>query len=117
MACGLSSSTILRGSGYSVLEARNGVEALRLAAEHTGELDLLVADAVMPEMGGRELADRLREARPFIRLMYVSGYTEETTAAHNFVQEGVAFLQKPFTIGQLLTTVRNALEFDADHSK
>ena len=110
-------ATILRGSGYSVLEARNGVEALRLAAEHTGELDLLVADAVMPEMGGRELADRLREARPFIRLMYVSGYTEETTAAHNFVQEGVAFLQKPFTIGQLLTTVRNALEFDADHSK
>ncbi len=103
--------TILRGHGYTVLEARNGVEALQIAAAQSGKLDLLVTDAIMPEMGGKELADRLRDARPSIRLMYVSGYTEETTA-QNFLQKGAALLQKPFTVGQLLTTVRAALEGD-----
>ena len=102
--------TILRGHGYSVLEAHNGVEALEIAAAQSGEIDLLVTDAIMPGMGGKELADRLQASRPSIRLMYVSGYTEETTAAQNFLQGGAALLQKPFTVGQLLTTVRAALE-------
>ena len=106
-------TTILRDHGYTVLEAQNGADALRLVAEHNAAVDLLVTDVVMPEMGGRELADRLRLEHPAVRQVYVSGYTNETVLSPILLQDGVAFLRKPFTIAQLLTAVGTALEGNA----
>ena len=87
---------ILRDGGYRVIEAGSGEEALHLAGEHAGRIDLLLTDVVMPGMNGRELADRLVEIRPGTRVVFMSGYTEDV-----ILQRGVsgerAFLAKPFT--------------------
>jgi len=105
----LTAST-LRRNGYTVLEATNGADALRVAEEHAGEIHLVVSDAIMPVMNGKELADRLKVVRPTTRFMYVSGYTEEVTSSQGILPEGTAFLQKPFTANALLTTVREILD-------
>jgi PAS domain S-box-containing protein len=97
----------LRILGYDVLEATHGEEALRLAAA-SGRVDLLVTDAVMPRMGGVELADRLRLVRPGMRVLFVSGYLENGAAAPT--GPGVAFLEKPFTPVRLARKVRELLD-------
>jgi len=104
---------ILHRQGYDVLEAASGDEALALSAEHSGIIDMLITDVVMPQMSGRELADRLREQRRDIKVLYVSGYTDDTTIyAANF-PPGTAFLQKPFTLGSLLDKVKEVLSVTA----
>ena len=103
---------ILRDSGYRVIEAGSGEEALHLAGEHAGRIDLLLTDVVMPGMNGRELADRLVEIRPGTRVVFMSGYTEDV-----ILQRGVsgerAFLAKPFTPPMLARSVREALDAPA----
>jgi CheY-like chemotaxis protein len=100
---------VLVASGYSVLEARNGEEAIELMARHAGELDLLVTDLVMPRVGGRQLAAKFRESSPELRILFLSGYTEDVPLAHEFGAR-VGFLQKPFAPAALANKVRALLD-------
>jgi PAS domain S-box-containing protein len=101
---------ILQSSGYAVLEAGRGEEALRLAGEHAGPIHLLITDMVMPGMGGREVAGRLAALRPGTRVLFVSGYTDDAIVRHGVLESGLAFLQKPFVPEALLRKVREVLD-------
>jgi PAS domain S-box-containing protein len=96
--------------GYRVLAASEADEALRLSLEHRGDIDLLVTDVVMPALGGRGLAERLRALRPTLRVLYISGYNEEYVARHGVVPASDAYLQKPFTRHLLARRVRDVLD-------
>jgi len=99
---------ILQANGYTVLEASGGQEALDAAQQHKGPIHIMVTDVVMPGMNGREAADRLAPLRPDMKVLYISGYTEDQIV-HYGVLEGVAFLQKPFSRAALLNKVREVL--------
>ena len=101
---------ILEGAGYTVLAAGSPGEALRLAGEHNGEIHLLITDVVMPEMSGKELAERLSAGRPAIKCLFMSGYTANVIAHQGVLDEGVEFVQKPFTNDQLAAKVRQVLD-------
>ena len=104
-------STVLREQGYTVLEASNGVEALGVARGHTpGEIDLLLTDVVMPVMGGTELNKQLKELHPSARVLFTSGYPQDTVEHHGVLGVSVRFLQKPFTTGALAHRVREVLD-------
>jgi PAS domain S-box-containing protein len=103
---------ILRGQGYHVIEAGDGVEALALAARHPGPIHLLVADVVMPRMGGIELADRLRALRPGTRVLHVSGHVDSAAWEGPTPASGAVFLQKPFLPETLARKVREVLDGD-----
>jgi DNA-binding response OmpR family regulator len=93
-----------------VLEAADGDEALAVAARQPGPIHLLVTDVVMPRRSGRELAERLREARPGIKVLYMSGYTDDTVIRHGLEEAEHALLQKPFSGAALATKVREVLD-------
>jgi CheY-like chemotaxis protein len=100
----------LLAGGYRVLVAGDGCEALEVAArEPQGEIHLLVTDLIMPGKNGRAVADELSRVRPDLRVLYVSGYTQDVISA-GVVESGIAFLQKPFTMGALLQRVRAVLD-------
>jgi len=102
---------VLRQQGYKVLEAPDGAEAIALAREHANEpLDLLLADVVMPKMGGRELADRLMTLWPDIKLLFTSGYTHKAVTEHGLLDPEMAFLEKPFSVSGLVRKVREVLD-------
>lgn len=102
--------SILAEHGYTVLDAPNGLEALRVAGNHAGPIHLLLTDVVMPGLGGRELAERFQTLRPAAKVMYLSGYTDDAIVRHGILQDTVIFLQKPFTAVTLTQKVREALE-------
>jgi CheY-like chemotaxis protein len=101
---------VLEDDGHTVLPAPAGGAALELAAAHEGPIDLLVTDAIMPGMHGAELAERLLAARPAVRVLYVSGFTENSIIQHGVVGPGVAFLPKPFGPRDLIHAVRGVLD-------
>jgi two-component system cell cycle sensor histidine kinase/response regulator CckA len=100
---------ILQKGGYMVLVAENGAEALRVLKSHPAPVALVVTDAIMPLMGGRELVEQLRLLRPDVCVLVVSGYSEEGYAAQSALPAGVEFLHKPFTARALLEKVRQSL--------
>ncbi|MBC2742647.1 MAG: response regulator [Desulfosarcina sp.] len=101
---------ILDGLGYTVLIAGTPGEAMSLAEAHAGEIHLLVTDVIMPEMNGRELAQRLQSLCPDLKHLFMSGYTANTIAHHGVLDEGVNFIQKPFSQRDLAITVRKVLD-------
>jgi len=101
---------ILEMNGYNVLEARHGAEALDISERHQGPIHLMVTDVVMPQMSGRELAQRLQPLRPDMKVLYMSGYTDDAIVRHGVLGAGMAFLSKPFTPDALALKVREVLD-------
>jgi CheY-like chemotaxis protein len=101
---------VLQKEGYRVIEAGNGREALHLVEQFGDPIHLLLTDVVMPEMGGRDLADRLCPTRPGMKVLYMSGYAEDAIIVNHILQPGFAFLPKPFAPDTLSAKVREALE-------
>jgi len=102
--------TILERSGYRVLSAHSGTDALRLAAEPDATVDLVLTDLVMPRMSGREVAQRLASLYPAAKVLFMSGYTQDAAMRVGVVDRGIAFLAKPITPDTLLRKVREVLD-------
>jgi CheY-like chemotaxis protein len=102
-------SAILKRDGYVVLEARSVEHALEISREYAGPIHALVTDVVMPQMSGRQLAQRIQTARRDIKVLYVSGYTDDVISHHGVLEAGAAFLQKPFSPGKFVQTVHDLL--------
>ena len=102
-------SKILRRNHYQVLEAAGAEEALRISAERTGPIDLLITGMALTQLSGRALADKLMQARPDMKALYVFGYTDDDVALAGQLPEGAVFLQKPFSVEVLLDKVKKAL--------
>jgi two-component system, cell cycle sensor histidine kinase and response regulator CckA len=101
---------ILKGYGYEVLATSNGTEALQTCKEHAGRISLMVTDVVMPQMSGKELAEQVRQLRPNMQVLYMSGYTDDIIVHHGVLEAGIPFLEKPFTPEALARKVRQTLD-------
>ena len=101
---------MLERQGYTVLEAPDGEAGLRLAQRHRGVIHLLLTDVVMPRVGGRELAEQLTRLRPDVKVLYASGYTDDSVVRHGILESGTAYLQKPFSPESLARKVRDVLD-------
>jgi nitrogen-specific signal transduction histidine kinase/ActR/RegA family two-component response regulator len=101
---------ILEECGYTVFEAGNGAEALALCDKHDCHIDLLMTDVVMPQMGGRELAERFAAVYPRMRILFTSGYTDDAVVRHGVIETGMNFIQKPFTLDALARKIREVLD-------
>ncbi len=101
---------ILIASGYTVLEARDGEDALHVAADQRAPIDLVLTDVVMPRLGGRELVRRLVVHQPDLKILYMSGYTDDALGDHGVLEPGAVLLQKPFMPHELARKVRQVLE-------
>jgi PAS domain S-box-containing protein len=102
--------TVLTRSGYRVIDARHGPEALLKCGQHDGPIHLLVTDVVLPQVSGPQLAERLAVLRPGLKVLFISGYTDEAVIRHGMVSPGTAFLPKPFTPAALAQKVREVLD-------
>lgn len=104
---------VLTQAGYTILAAADGAEAAKIAKAKNGPIDLLLTDVIMPGMSGRELADMVRPIRSDLKVLYISGYTDSAISRHGVLDDGVAFLQKPFSPTDIVRKVRQVL--DAPH--
>jgi YesN/AraC family two-component response regulator len=102
----------LRGLGYEVLEASSGQQALSIASQHGGHIDLLITDVVMPKMSGRELSQILGSLRPDLKTIFMSGYTDDAILRHGIHEMSAAFLHKPLSLATLARNVRYMLGSD-----
>ncbi len=100
----------LEAQGYTVLSAGDAREALRLCEKHAGEIHLMLTDVVMPDMSGRELARSATALRPLVKVLFMSGYTDNVIVHHGVLDAGTPFLQKPFTPRSLSQKVREVLD-------
>jgi YesN/AraC family two-component response regulator len=100
---------VLSEAGYRVLEASDGAMALRIAAEQVGEIDLVLTDVEMPTLGGRGMVDELHELSPGVRVLFMSGYTDNEILRRGINKSETDFLQKPFTADSLRSAVQAAL--------
>ncbi|HEV2206055.1 MAG TPA: CHASE4 domain-containing protein [Candidatus Acidoferrales bacterium] len=100
----------LKAVGYNVLVASNGAQALQMAAAHAGTIEILVTDVVMPRISGRELAAQIAAARPNVKVLYISGYTDDSIFRHGVLEGGVAYLQKPFNLKAIAQKIREVLD-------
>ena len=103
-------SNILTEYGYQVLPARDAHEALRIAGEQKTPIHLLLTDVIMPEINGKELAQRLTSLHPGLHVLYMSGYTDDVIVHHGMLEPGTDFLQKPITVHALTQKVREVLD-------
>ena len=106
------SQTFLIRQGYTVLVAENGAEALKVLESHDGPVHLLLTDVVMPGMNGSDLYAQAAEKQPGLKVLYMSGYTDNVLAQHGVLDEGVQFIQKPFSSQALAAKVREVLNQD-----
>jgi two-component system, cell cycle sensor histidine kinase and response regulator CckA len=104
------SRRVLTMNGYRVLPASHGRDALRVSEEHSESIELMVTDVIMPGMSGREVAERLQAKRPTMKVLYVSGYTDNIIAERGMLEPGMAFLQKPFSPAHFAAKVREVLD-------
>ncbi len=104
--------TILGQFGYTVLEKENGLEAIDFVSTYTGAIDLVIADVVMPKMNGRQAADRIKSLCPGIKVLFMSGYTDNAIVHHGVLKDGLNFIEKPFSPGSLLQKIRYILDSD-----
>lgn len=100
---------VLKEKGYTLLEAGSGEQALEIIDKHRGALDLFITDVILPGMSGKQLAEKLGEIRPGVKSLFISGYTDNVILHHGVLDEGINFLQKPFTAGALLKKVHSIL--------
>ncbi len=103
-------SKFLSSQGYRVLSAARGSDAIQLAAEQSDRIDLLLSDVVLPNMNGRQIYERLAQTMPTLRVLFMSGYTENIIAPHGVLEGGFHFVQKPFSLKDLASKVREALD-------
>jgi DNA-binding NtrC family response regulator len=108
---------LLRLSGYTVISAANGAEALELMGRHGKTVDLLMTDVVMPGMSGRELSTELWKRKLIHKTLFMSGYTDDAIAKHGVLEPGLAFIYKPFTVEALSRKLREVLDGPADKAK
>ncbi|MHB1862863.1 MAG: PAS domain S-box protein [Gemmatimonadaceae bacterium] len=101
---------VLKAAGYSVLTAENGDVALSVLAHHDGPVHLMVTDVVLPGISGRDLAQRVAVAHPAVRVLYTSGYTDDTMLRHGIIESTTRFVAKPYSVAQLRQAVRDALD-------
>jgi response regulator RpfG family c-di-GMP phosphodiesterase len=102
-------SQMLESLGYTVLASDTPSEAIRLANEFSGIIDLLITDVVMPEMTGRDLANNLQSVYPHLKQLFMSGYTSNVIVHHGVLEDGVYFIQKPFSMQGLAAKLREVL--------
>jgi len=103
--------TILEAQGYNVLRANNGQEGLRAARECKGQsIRLVITDVIMPQMSGKELCDEIKSQLPQTEVLLMSGYTDDALAHHGVLDEGLFFLEKPFSPAKLARKVREVLD-------
>ncbi len=103
-------SRVLLRQGYTVLEAKNGHDAIEIANRHVGSIHLLLTDVIMPGMNGKELSEKLKAARPLMRVLFMSGYTDDIIAPHGILEPEVAFIQKPLSPLHLARRVRALID-------
>ena len=107
-----STGGILKLRGYRVLQAASGMEALKIADEYSGPIQILIADVMMPEMTGMELARRLKSKRPQVKVLYMSGFSEETVRRESTFDPATSFIQKPASASILIQKIRDLLDLE-----